>query len=825
VAFNEQVSVYRVIVVSPSDVSEERDCIQRIADDLNRTTARASGVRLEVWRWETDSHPGFHANGPQGLIDDLMDVTSSHLVIAIFWKRFGTPTKDSKSGTEHEIRRALTAFESNGSPQIMIYFCERPDFPRSPAEADQLRSVLSFRETLADGLYFTYRETTQFEHLARNHIQMFFQNAVKRAVTSRDMPTQSYELELTPPSFTGQTERHSTLSRIDRECVDHPIVAVEGLPGSGKTFITSEFAQRCGLGHTYELAYWYTAANNGTLDELLITLTPLFKLTGTQETKCRVLVSSLHRQKAILIIDDFHAVDPVSYLPLIDSATRAGNPASLFLVSRTFVDAGRNWPVIGHFELGGFTEAELTTYSEKRGMRLMPEIVSVLLSKTDGLPLAASLFATLVAQFNEDPEYLLAGEMEHDSRLRSWFEELNGRMSEDQRNLLRGLSLYDSPFNRNVVQLVCEHLQISEAVHAFDALLHRYLVQRGTPYRWKVHHLIASLASQELPLESRRDLLQRFGDHCLEGLQIEPERFLSEDDVLSVIRAVRFFQRARRFERSRKLLEQLAPSVKARGLYSLFIPEAEVQVRDDDSRDTWIDYHLAHCYKITGQLQKAFVVAEKLVFGQFETTPDKHSAVHRLYSELLAAAGRLEAALQTIRESLANTDPSTVNAATLEHTRSSEAEILTEMGLYDEAIKVAQPLLVECMESKRVRGVAVARMRLGIIDLRREHLRNAREHFCAAVKEFAVCEDKRGRGWALVLLGEAALRLEDTAEGTKNCLAGIAIYEQLGECSIGYCDTLNRILTLQVPKELSEHGRRELNRVEQVLNRQSRSVF
>ena len=69
-----------------------------------------------VWRWETDARPGRHLEGPQGLIDERMEIGDADVVIGIFWKRFGTPTADAASGTEHELRRAWAAWREHGRP-------------------------------------------------------------------------------------------------------------------------------------------------------------------------------------------------------------------------------------------------------------------------------------------------------------------------------------------------------------------------------------------------------------------------------------------------------------------------------------------------------------------------------------------------------------------------------------------------------------------------------------------------------------------------------------------------------------------------------------
>jgi hypothetical protein len=117
VASDEWARVVRVVAVSPAEVRAERDRLEAVVDELNRGVARAHGHRLSLWRWETDAHPGLHLDGPQGLIDDAMRIENSDVVVGIFWKRFGTPTVDAGSGTEHELRRAWSGWRQRGRPQ------------------------------------------------------------------------------------------------------------------------------------------------------------------------------------------------------------------------------------------------------------------------------------------------------------------------------------------------------------------------------------------------------------------------------------------------------------------------------------------------------------------------------------------------------------------------------------------------------------------------------------------------------------------------------------------------------------------------------------
>jgi hypothetical protein len=90
-----------------------------------------------VARWETDAYPGFHPEGPQGLIEKILRIEDCDILIGIFWKRFGTSVPTAQAGTEHEIRRAYEAWQQHRRPHIMVYFKERAYLPKTTAEAEQ----------------------------------------------------------------------------------------------------------------------------------------------------------------------------------------------------------------------------------------------------------------------------------------------------------------------------------------------------------------------------------------------------------------------------------------------------------------------------------------------------------------------------------------------------------------------------------------------------------------------------------------------------------------------------------------------------------------
>ncbi|MFL6275982.1 MAG: COR domain-containing protein [Blastocatellia bacterium] len=172
-----QPQIFRIVVASPSDVQPERDVLPSVIEEINRGVAADHGLYLVLARWETDTYPGFHLEGPQGLIDPILRITDCDLLIGIFWKRFGTPTADGKTGTEHEFNLAYEAWQEKGSPQIFVYFNQKPYTPKSAAEVEQWKQVLAFRDKFPkEGLWWPYKGKPSFEKLVRNHLTNYIRS-------------------------------------------------------------------------------------------------------------------------------------------------------------------------------------------------------------------------------------------------------------------------------------------------------------------------------------------------------------------------------------------------------------------------------------------------------------------------------------------------------------------------------------------------------------------------------------------------------------------------------------------------------------------------
>ena len=78
------IQILRIVVASPGDVQAERDALTTVVEEFNRGIAGDRSLRLELSRWETDAYPGFHPEGPQGLIDPIPKIEDCDVLIGSF---------------------------------------------------------------------------------------------------------------------------------------------------------------------------------------------------------------------------------------------------------------------------------------------------------------------------------------------------------------------------------------------------------------------------------------------------------------------------------------------------------------------------------------------------------------------------------------------------------------------------------------------------------------------------------------------------------------------------------------------------------------------
>ncbi len=397
----------RVVVVSPGDVPKERDLVALVVDGLNRQIAPAHGCHLSLWRWEEDARSGLHLDGPQGLIDERMQIEESDVVVGMLWKRFGTPTSDAASGTEHELRKAWGSWSENGRPDVMLYFCQRKAFPKDSEEAEQLQRVFRFRDEVPkEQFWWPYTTPVEFERLVRGHLEDVVLRRTAREPHADAGPAGGTSVSKlwfgVPAVVAAVSGRGDELGAVEEALgVAGSVViaqAITGLGGVGKTQLAARYVQL--HGSEYDVVAWIRAEDGGVADlaELADKLgEPVQELSPVERRDLALERLRRGEERWLLVLDNVE-----SAAALNDCLPRAGT--GRVLVTSRNREVRQFAPVLS---LDVFDEQTAVAYlierAERPGDRAGAERVARALGY---LPLALSHAAAYCATGTSFDEYL-----------------------------------------------------------------------------------------------------------------------------------------------------------------------------------------------------------------------------------------------------------------------------------------------------------------------------------------------------------------------------------------------------------------------------------
>lgn len=181
--------VFRILIASPSDVTEERDIAIRTIQEWNDLNAAERRLVLLPLRWETHSAPEY-GKRPQEVINRQV-VDHCDMLVGIFWTRVGSPTGVADSGTIEEIERVA----NEGKP-VMLYFSKAKHDPEN-LDLDQLAKLREFKKkTFPKALVESYTGMIEFKDKLSKQID----------IQLRTLLAEQSETEFDPASISPVTD-------------------------------------------------------------------------------------------------------------------------------------------------------------------------------------------------------------------------------------------------------------------------------------------------------------------------------------------------------------------------------------------------------------------------------------------------------------------------------------------------------------------------------------------------------------------------------------------------------------------------------------------
>lgn len=181
---------YQCLLISPGDVSAERDAVEEVVGKWNAQVGVALDARIQIVRWETHSIPDL--SGPPQSVLNRQIVDGCDFAIAIFWARLGTPTEEHQSGSLEEIQR----LRGRGA-RVLTYF-NTAAVSQDRLVDDQFRRLQEFKATLLkEGLLGEFTDVAHLRELVLLHV-----TGVASGLLERDRGQRS-PAETTPAVLTA----------------------------------------------------------------------------------------------------------------------------------------------------------------------------------------------------------------------------------------------------------------------------------------------------------------------------------------------------------------------------------------------------------------------------------------------------------------------------------------------------------------------------------------------------------------------------------------------------------------------------------------------
>lgn len=151
----------RCLLISPSDVKEEREAVAAAVTSWNAHMGPSLNARIELVRWEIHASPDLSGEAQSILNRQIVD--GCDFGVAVFWTRVGTATSRSTSGSMEEIERLRTL-----KRRVLLYFSTKPaESPRS-RQYSRLRALRAHLER--EGLVAYFDDAAALAYALQSHL-------------------------------------------------------------------------------------------------------------------------------------------------------------------------------------------------------------------------------------------------------------------------------------------------------------------------------------------------------------------------------------------------------------------------------------------------------------------------------------------------------------------------------------------------------------------------------------------------------------------------------------------------------------------------------
>ena len=184
-----QANCYNVMIVSPSDISEEREIAKDVLYRWNELNSGFHKIVFSVLGYDINAHADSGAHPQESLNHQLLE--QADLIIAIFWTKLGTPTTEYSSGSVEEITKHMQK-----GKKAHIYFSNKTINPQN-VDAEQYKNLQNYKNGIrGKAFYKEFSTEEEFRKILEDDIQLFSNELVENNSANRTKPTNTMQVTI-----------------------------------------------------------------------------------------------------------------------------------------------------------------------------------------------------------------------------------------------------------------------------------------------------------------------------------------------------------------------------------------------------------------------------------------------------------------------------------------------------------------------------------------------------------------------------------------------------------------------------------------------------
>lgn len=179
-----QANCYNVMIVSPSDISKEREIARGVLYRWNEFNSRFHNIVFSVLGYDINAHADSGVHPQESLNHQLLE--QADLIIAIFWTKLGSPTKEYSSGSVEEITKHIQQ-----EKKALIYFSNK-DVNLQMVDLEQYRDLQEYKKSIqGSAFYKQFSSESEFKNLLNDDIQLIANELGANDIIIKNQPTQA----------------------------------------------------------------------------------------------------------------------------------------------------------------------------------------------------------------------------------------------------------------------------------------------------------------------------------------------------------------------------------------------------------------------------------------------------------------------------------------------------------------------------------------------------------------------------------------------------------------------------------------------------------